>query len=573
MTFLKSITLIVHLRHYLPALAIVGTGLLSHGLILLTDYRLWDGWEYALWLGDPRQLPFLTRLFSEIGRPLDGLYWRPFFGLQNSHIVAKAAGVTAWIAHAIFMYECLRRPWALGAAAALAAAMLSVACPVFRPLGELSLWMNTAAVAIFWAAIYLVVLAHEARSLNFRVALRGCALVALFLSLNLNSLLVYFYGLLAALLGLIYLRHGRNSAISGARMLIQKYPDVCILPLIFWGWKTFYTPSYGAYASYNQPNISLSVLANGYAIFATNFVLPFIADAVSRPSVAFGVSIGIAALIYRFGTGTLLNGLRLQDDAHRELMPYLCSAGFLLVAASFPYIVVGQVLADDAWLGRNNILTPLGLSLLVTGILIKLSDLAFPSASKLWFAGVVVVCIVWGVASASGYARLQAFGVKQLAIQGHLQRAIENKSPAVIQLRDYASLPGAIPYYPPLIWTALAACCDSLPKTLVFDSRPFTPDKIAQTPAGDTSVEVGVLNLNAQGVEELIRQSTVDYALSAIPRTGRHLLMTISRPFDPRSEADLGFEYLKKRWLDADQGAAFIQTFLQSQVVEVERVR
>lgn len=559
--------------HYLQILVVVFAGLLAHGLLLFTDYRLWDGWEYALWLSDPKQLQYLHRLFSEIGRPLDGVYWRPFVGLQNPHINAKVAGVAAWITHAILMYECLRRPWALGPTAAMAVAMLSVTCPAFRPLGELSLWMNTAAVAIFWAAIYLALLGHESQSPKLRVALRAMAFVTLFFALNLNSLLVYFYGLLAALVGYAYLYHGSAYTISSVKKLVREYPDLCLVPVIFWGWKSLFTPSYGAYASYNQPTVSLSILANGYAVFVQNFVFPFIVDVASRPGVFIGASSVIAALTYKFGADTVLDRFGLRDDVPRKLTPYLCAAGFLLVSASFPYIAVGQALADDAWLGRNNILTPLGLSFLVMGILIKLSDVAFPSTPKLWFAGVVVVCVAWAAASAVGYARLQAFGAKQLAIQGHLQRTIEDQSPAVIQLRDYASFQGGIPYYPPIIWTAMAACCDRLPKTLVFDSRPFAPDKIVQTSSGDTSVGVGVLKLNTQDVEALVRQSTVDYALSEIPRAGRHFLMTIRRPFDPRSEAELGFEYLKKRWLEADQGAAFIKSFLQSQVVEVERVR
>ena len=559
--------------HYYHILAIVFAGLFAHGLLLLTDYRLWDGWEYALWLSDPDQLPYLTRLFSEIGRPLDGVYWMPFAGLRYPHIVAKAAGVSVWIVHAILIFECLRRPWALRPAGALAVAMLCVSCPVFRPLGELSLWMNTAAVAMFWTALYVALLAHESESLKVRIALRATALATLFFALNLNSLLVYFYGLIAAFFSYAYLHHGHTATTSSAKRLVRAYPDLCILPVVFWGWKTLFTPSYGAYASYNQPSLSLPVLANGYAVFGTNLIFPLIVDVASRPVVLIGTSAFIAAVTYKVGTDTLLNKLGLRGDVPQSLTPYLCSAGFLLVAASFPYIAVGQVLADDAWLGRNNILTPLGLSLLVTGILIKVCNVVFPSAPKLWFPGVVVVCVAWGAASAVGYARLQAFGAKQLAIQGHLQRAIDEQSPAVIQLRDYVSLRSGISYYPPIIWTALAACCDRLPKTLVFDSRPFAPDKIVQTSAGDPSLEVGVLNLNAQDVEALIRQSTVEYALGEIPRTGRHLLMTISRPFDPRSEARLGFEYLKSRWLEADQGAAFIQAFLQSQVVEVERVR
>jgi len=253
-------------------------------------------------------------------------------------------------------------------------------------------------------------------------------------------------------------------------------------------------------------------------------------------------------------------------------MRYLFPAGILLVSASFPYIAVGQVLADDAWLGRNNILTPLGLSLLITGILIKLATALFPSVPKLWLPGVFVVCITWAAASAVGYARLQAFGIKQASAQKHLRHLIHKQSPAVIQIRDYVTLRGGIPYYPQLIWTAMAACCDGSPGTLVFDSRPFVRDEITTDSTGQQLMKVGSMSLCSDDIEILIQQSTVSYALNDIPRTGRQFVMAFHRPNDSRSEERIGIDYLRKRWLGDSGGSGAIDSFVQAQIFELPPV-
>ncbi len=559
-------------RGFFSVAAIVLAGLYAHGILLFTDYRLWDGWEYGLWLSDERQLPFLKRLFSEIGRPLDGVYWRPFVGLQNPHRVAKLAGVSAWIAHAVLMYDCLRRPWALGSLAALSVAMLAVTCPVFRPLGELSLWMNTAAVAAFWLSLFLFLRMAEGKSSFVQAVLRCCSIGLMFMAFNLNSLLVYFYGLLAAAFVWKCFRSTWFDASRAALAFVRHYPDFSVLPVVFWIWKVVFTPSYGAYASYNQPTLSLRVLADGYVAFATSFGVPFAVDTASRPGVIVAACAVITAVVYGFRSRIRFSDVACMDDAPRNLLAYLTAAGVLLMAASFPYICVGQVLADDAWLGRNNILTPLALSVLVVGLVIRVFSMWVPHKSWVWFFACVAICGAWGASSALGYARLQAFGVKQLAIRSRLQQAIASRSPAVIQLRDYAPLRGEIPYYPPLIWTAMAACCDRLPETLVLDTRPYVADSVITMPSGETGVKLGILELTARDVQMVIEQTTVEYAFSEIRRSGGQVVMTVQRPPDPRCEERIGIEYLKALWFGVDRGAGFVESFIDSRIVEIQPI-
>jgi hypothetical protein len=557
----------------LAILAIISAGIYAHGFLLLTDYRLWDGWEYALWLSDERQLPFIKRLFSEIGRPLDWIFWKPFAGLRNPHIVAKFAGVTAWITHAILMFECLRRTLALGPTAALAIALLSVTCPVFRPLGDLSIWMNTAAVMIFWFGIFLLVRIAECTSMPARVILRCGGLSLLFLAFNLNSQLVYFYGLVAAAWAWEYFRGGFGTANRSLKSFLWRYPDACILPVVFWTWKAIFTPSHGAYEAYNQPSLSPAILGNGYVALVTHFFIPFVTDVASRPGVLAGACVMIAFVAYFLRSRTTLDGIVLPHGVQRMVGAYLSVAGILMVAASFPYICVGQFLAEDAWLARNNILAPLSLSFFVVGLLIWISRLLFPQQPTLWFFGCIAVCVVWGASSSLAYARLQTFGVKQLAIQRKLQAVIAERSPAVIQIRDYLPLRGGIAYYPQLIWTAMAACCDQLPKTLVFDSRPFVSDHAVTTPSGEAILKIGSVDLTSNDVQLLIHQSTVEYALSEIQHTGRQFVMTIQRPFDTRTEERLGLDYLKQRWFGSDCGSSFIESFVESQLLELQPVR
>lgn len=556
-----------------PVMAIACAGLCTHGWILLTDYRLWDGWEYALWLSNQSQTQFLSRLFDEIGRPLDGLFYFALRHLQYPHIVAKYIGVGAWVLQAVLMYECLRRTWFLGSSLALSVSLLVATCPSFRPLGELSLWMNTCAATLFWMGAYLMVKTSEVQLHHLRGCLRVVGIVCIFISFNLNSVLVFFYGLTAVLVLQLILRNGLRSGWQQSVALMRQYPDLLVLPVIFWCWKSWFTPAYGPYANYNRPTLDVLMWARGYLVLVTNFLVPFLAEMLARPGV---IAVVVAAAIcfgFWFRARPELSGPFAVPNLPVGPL-FMATAGLvLLLAASFPYICVGQVLADDPWLARNNILTPLPIALLVVSIAIWMTAKVVPTRPTAWFGVCLAICAVWGISSIVGYMRLQAFGVKQLAIRGHLRELIEELNPAVIQFRDYAAIRGGIAYYPPVIWTALAACDDQMPRTLVFDSRIAVADQQIRSEDGSVQIAFGTLQLGAADVQRAIVDTTMAYALQQIPHHGRQFLLAALPTAKLGSPERLALDYLRRRWEGDADVEEWVKQTVDVKAIELEPIR
>ena len=79
----------------------------------------------------------MRRLFQEIGRPLDMLFWLPFVGAENTAILAKWAGVGAWLVSPCLMYLVLEKAKLVTREVALFCCVLAAVLPVFDVLGEL----------------------------------------------------------------------------------------------------------------------------------------------------------------------------------------------------------------------------------------------------------------------------------------------------------------------------------------------------------------------------------------------------------------------------------------------------
>jgi hypothetical protein len=255
--------------------------------------------------------------------------------------------------------------------------------------------------------------------------------------------------------------------------------------------------------------------------------------------------------------------------------PAVCAAAgmLLLFAAAFPYICVGHVLADEPWLARNNILTPLPMALLVVSAAIWLTAKLVPSRPFAWFGACLVICGLWAASCITGYLRLQAFGVKQLAIRAHVRELIRERHPAVIQFRDYVAVHGGIAYYPPLIWTAMAACCDQVPRTLIFDSRIAVPDQQARAADGTMQVAMGTLPLSSGDVTRIIDDTTTAYALTEIPRHGGQFLLAALPSATMANPEQVAIEYLRRRWAAPAAIDDWVKTRIEVKVIELEPIR
>jgi hypothetical protein len=549
----------------LPAWAwIIAAGILAHGLVLLTDYVLWDGWWYAADLARREGPTVMTRLFHEVGRPIDMAFYTPLRWLGGNPIMwAKWFGAASWIGSALCMRAVLRKIAGLPEAVATAVSVLVAALPIFDLLGELALWMNTACVLLFWLAWVLVSRLPEC--VGWRaIAVRLAALCLFFISFDLNSNLVMFYAVAAALVGLRLPDMRLQTLVSRLPPEVIRHADFLALPIVFWLWKTLFTPTSGFYATgYNQPSLAADRLAAGYSNLAIDFVLRGLIEFLSSATwiaAAVVAAITATAVMRRFPLPEFV-----VERPVRLGLRLLGWGLFLLLAAAFPYIVVGQSLASEGWLTRNCILCPLPVAMITCGLLIVVNRWWLSQYPKAWLAGVAGIVTLGVGGCIHNYLAYQALGAKQWSIRSRLVEMIHDSDAAVVQLRDYCQIPRTIPYYPPLIWTYLASGTDALPKTFVIETAMLAPDGVDQGPDGQPRRVIPAIPLRSDSLDESIIGTTMPYALEQVPRTGPQIMVTIEPGSEIAKAGELGVRYLVLSWLSPARMPDFLRGLIKAE--------
>jgi len=543
---------------------IVAAGLLAHGLVPLTDYILWDGWWYAADLVRPEGPVTMARLFHEVGRPLDMWFYAPLRWIGGDPVVwAKWLGTAAWIASAVCIATVLGRLARLPVWVATAVATLVAALPIFDLLGELALWMNTACVLLFWLGWVLVSRLGELAGWR-AIATRLAALALFFVSFDLNSNLVMFYAVAVAIAGLRAPDLRPATLLAALPRAALRHADFLALPLVFWGWKTWFTPTSGFYATgYNQPSLAPDQLAAGYLGLLLNFVLRGLVEFLSSPT--YLAAAAMAAIL----TAVVLRRLPPSDAVverpARTGVRLLGWGVFLLLAAAFPYIVVGQPLASEGWFTRNCILCPLPVAMIACGLALLATSRWASAFPRAWVAVVAAIATLGVAGCVSNYLAYQAFGAKEWSLRGHLAEMIHDSDAAVVQLRDYSRIPRTIPYYPPIIWTFIANASDGPPKTLVIETVTLGPDISQPGPDGQPRRIIPQVPLRAETVDETITETTMPYALERVPRAGPQILVTAEPAYAGTSATDLGLRYLFLSWLEPERLPEFIRGFIKAE--------
>ena len=540
-----------------PLLLVLLVGILAHGLILLTDYIIWDGWWANADLGMP-EAGILARQFRESGKPLEGWFFLPLrliASFDGRIAAAKQAGVACWIGSFLAVHACLRRLAGLEVPVALAIVGLAVAAPVYEVLGEVSLVMYPACMLLFWGGWLFFAAAREGRGTASRAG-RVAAAAMLFLSFNVNSLLVMHYAVMVTFV-VLRLRGVPWADIRGRLVRAALlYPEILALPVVFWIWKAVFTPTSGYYATYNRPTVDLAKLAWGYAGVWNDFFFPMACELVSSPlwvlaAIAAGAGLGWRLSIRDTGTAAT----PLAPPAHGWR---LAACGLLLfAAAAFPYVAVGQPVMAHGWWSRCGILFPLPIAMTVVGLLVAVNRTLAPTRPFVWIAPAATVAVLFVGSCWRNTLTMQAFGAKQAAIRRGLRDVIDARLPAVIQFRDYFPIVNTNDYYPPAIWTFLAAPRGSLPTTIVVETggsvprRQLAGDESTINADGQPAVTMGRLSVTGAELEQLIETQTgMPYAMTRIRRTGPHLLVGIgSTPNVGVDGLAIGAEYLRRRWL------------------------
>jgi hypothetical protein len=277
-----------------------------------------------------------------------------------------------------------------------------------------------------------------AGSKQLRTGLRTCALVAIFCSFSLNSMIAaYYVGLFAMFL--VETLHERNSGTGISSRLIKwakHFGDFLIVPFVYWFSTHYFFPKIGPYSDYYHLTIpSWRDLMSGSSNFWTwGFFWPLhMAGALVKGSrlptiAALLVGLGFTALVARKDKSNAGN-IRLLSAAWP-----IGAAALTFVACASPYIVSGLSPTGHFYESRHLILfgIPLGLILIC----------AYRSVRKISnsrIAGLLLVALVLSVnlcALWSSYFYQQARWLRQEAMVEGLRHAYREPPAAVFDLVD-----------------------------------------------------------------------------------------------------------------------------------------
>ncbi len=506
---------------------------------------------------------------AEVGRPLDLVYYKPFCLVSDfaSRVwLSKFFGSLAWIASAVMMAGVLARGARIPRTVAVGVGANVAACPVFVLLGEFSLWMYTSAVFLFWVGWSILVYLPRlpVRSALF---LRLPALAVFFLSFNLNSLLVLFYSV-CILLMLVRLRGiGFRRFPERALSLALRKCDFLLLPVLFWIWRSLFCPKSGPYVGYNTLDFAPGKLWVGAGEAYRQLLLPW-AEGILEPSGWIYVAALVCLVFGWFQRRSRAN----ETVSARPPVGMFFAGIFLLLAAVFPYLAVGQIPSAEGWSSRNAILTPLPLALALTSSFVFLSRRIWPGSPNAW----QLVAAAWIVLSTGqcirNYLSLQGLGAKHETISRRINEIIAGDPPALIQLRDYFRLPGTIDSYPPGIWTLLPTKGSIDPKTFVIETVASAPDQARSDDAGRVMYEPVWFAVSGKGLADAIEATTLAHTMEGIPRQGRHVGLLVRPVRQDGDAAKLGLDYLWTKWFDRTQMNRFLASIATSEFGELPPV-
>ncbi|MFH0986190.1 MAG: hypothetical protein V1882_11790 [Candidatus Omnitrophota bacterium] len=360
--------------------------ILSHGMILLDNGVYWDGWLMRGWF---RQKDYnACRIAtSQIGLPLYYYCLRFMAMLPRPIFCYKLMSFVGMFLSSFFIYCLCRESGYLTDIQSVCVSILFLFYPANNMMVEPSCMQYGVMHTAFLGACLLGVLAESATGAG-QWGMRAGAIVLFFVSFNMNSLLVFYLGFLMLLLF-------HASAAQALNLTETVYFLACrwyfwIIPFIYWGLKQRYAFTHGFYSDYNLIKFDMHRISVGLTqLFMTGVTGTYIHACayVAKQSLKWLVPLILASWL---AVDILLRhvvsaqALILQSG---EASGVFYVGVVLLLAASMPYILVGQRFAVRGFETKNNIILALPMALVVFG---SANAVLVPAALP-YFLGVVVV--------------------------------------------------------------------------------------------------------------------------------------------------------------------------------------
>jgi hypothetical protein len=432
--------------------------LAAHAPLFLNNGVVMDDW-LVLKLGPDYPLD-INFLISGAGHPVFFAYYS-FANMTGAPVlVMQAMAVSAILAGATCLFLAAACSGLLSRAEAAGIALLVWIYPGYQMWAGKANNVYVFSFGLFFVATWLLTLAFAAKGARHAL-LRIATALLFFVSFALNSLMVLY---LFAMFGLFVATMRADDGESGplrrlvlaAWRCVADYPELVVLPLVYWGMLNIWFRRVGAYAGYYGIHLpTLSDLLEGWHSFFEMGYINVLARA-GRMALDYKSLLVVIAIVLLITLLLALRGKRSRLSVAGIVLPLLLSV-LLFVALALPYLIAGIRPSLHFYETRHLLLFGLPgafFILLVKRLAESIIGRRAAFVGAFGLASVVSVAALW-----SGYLFAQARTLKQEALSSHLA-AMPMPAATVFDLDDgfYDHTPTHVPFGIPevtgMLWRA-----------------------------------------------------------------------------------------------------------------------
>ena len=552
--------------------------LLCHGVLLLCDYKIWDGWFIENIQREGR-FDVLWRWYFEVGVPHYYFLYR-LFGLSIHRIwLHKFASLGAYLGIACGLYYTIHRSGFLKKPEALMASAFMLTFPGMMTLGEAALTPYVLGLFVFFIAAAMAVRSEFSTGGRY-AALRVLAEVLFLVGLTYYYALVPFY-LVFYLFFVDFLRRRYllRRPIDMGRAVVQHF-DYLILPLFFWWLKGKLAPTSGFYEGYRTLHFDLNQFLSSWGLFFNSYLFLHLSEMISNwPALVCGAA--VALLTLRYGRASMpepsskkpqgkprgkktkqkqASGYQTQRELYKAacLFAFGCFAVFM---GAFPYLMIGRLFYAYGYVSNSNLLIPIGAALILTAflgavrlLLVRWDGKGAVSAGLIAYLLTSFICI-W----TSNYLSWEAVCAKEQSLATKLRDDANAQVCSIFLVDDRFVIPKT-DIYP----TAMASVQfeDALHKRSVFAFH------VTYNPAyGRPSP------LRRSTLDKIMLDTTIPYFFNEVDLTARQALVFITEGRRHYTPIDIGLRYLLlKRGLSSsnEELSRFLDDLVEIQVVPLQ---
>jgi hypothetical protein len=389
--------------------------LAAHAPMMLNDAPLMDDW--LVLMPRPDYAVDIDFLLNGAGHPIFFSYYY-LANLTGEPILAmKVLALTGICAGSVCLVLAATRLRLLTLPEATGFALIVWTYPGYQLWAGKANAVYVLSFGLLFVGGWVMMLAFAASGAR-HVLLRIAALLLFLLSFALNSTMVLYAFMMAGLFFAVW--RGNDSGqgliwrvLRSAWEFGSRYPDLIVLPLVYWGALNIWFPRVGVYtAHYNAHLPTLAELMDGWRSF---FLAGYrdVLTSAARAAAANTPALAVAAVLITVGF-FLLGPTRTQikRPVKSAALPLLLCVG-VFMALSLPYLIAGLQASNHFYESRH---------LLMFGVPSALSLLWLKRQAQMWVGEHAAFAVVFGLASIlsmatlwDGYVFLQARALKQEA--------------------------------------------------------------------------------------------------------------------------------------------------------------